>query len=84
MSEVQQRLDQGTTKEATKSEPERWNEVVEEIWEKWLPHFRGAVFTGDGDFLFDVATGRYLFQNYYQSEGEDDLIASDKEEEGRG
>ena len=82
MSEVQQRLDQeAREKEAAEREPKRWKETVEEIWQEWLPNFRGEVYTGDGDFLFDAAEGRYLFQDDVASEGEDDLMAGEDEEE---
>ena len=81
MSEVQQRVVQEREKEAERG-PQQWREVVEDIWQPdHLPHFRGAVYTGDGDFLFDAAQGRYLFQNEVPSEGEDDLMAGGDEEE---
>ena len=86
MSKVQQRLDEeAREKEAAEREPKHWREVVEDIWEEYLPHFRGAVYTGDGDFLFDAAEGRYLFQRGNLSEGEDDLMeGGDEEEEEEG
>ena len=82
MREVQQRLDEETReKEAAEREPNIWNEVVVDIWEKWLPHIS---YTGDSEFLYDAAEGRYLFQEDYESEGEGDLMASGDEEEDIG
>ena len=83
MSKVQERLlQEAREKEAAEREPQQWKEVVEDIWDPdHLPHFRGAVYTGDGDFLFDADKGCYLFQNYSESEGEDDLMGDGDEEE---
>ena len=84
VSDVQHRLDQeAEEKEAAEREPQQqWKEVVEDIWKEYLPHFRGAMYTGEGDFLFDAATGHYGFQEYdSDGEGEDDLM---EEEEQRG
>ena len=76
MSEVQHRLDQeAEEKEAAEREPTQWKEVVDDIWKEYLPHFRGAVYTGESDFLFDAATGHYGFQQYDSgSDEEDDLM----------
>ena len=81
MSDVQERLDQDAKeKQAAKTEPKQWNEVVEDIWEKCLPHF-GLAETSDFDFLYDAAKGRYLFQNDDLSDEENDLIAGGDDEE---
>lgn len=81
MSEVQHRMDQeAEEREAAEREPQQWKEVVENIWKEHLPHFRGDVYTGDGCFLFDAATGHYGFQFESGSEGEDDLMGGDEEE----
>ena len=85
MSEVQQRLDQeAKEKEAAEREPNHWKEVVEDIWEEFLPHFRGAMYTGDGLFLYDAAEGYYLYQKEEGSEEEDDLMEGGDEEEEEG
>ena len=55
--------------------------MVEDIWKEYLPHFRGVVYTGEGDFLFDAAMGQYGFQYKCESEGEDDLMGGGDEEE---
>ena len=84
MSVVQQKMDQeAEEKEAAEGEPQQWKEVVEDIWKEYLPHFRGAVYTGEGDFLFDAATGQYGFQYERESEGEDDLMGGGDEEEAK-
>ena len=86
MNEVQQKLNQeAREKAAEEREPKHWKELVDDIWEELLPHFRGEVYTGDGAFLFDAAEGRYLFQDEenMSEEGEDDLLrgVEDMEEE---
>ena len=84
MSVVQHKMDQeAEEKEAAEREPQQWKEVVEDIWREHLPHFRGAVYTGEGDFLFDAATGQYGFQYEGESEGEDDLMGGGDEEEAK-
>lgn len=81
MSEVRQKMDQeAVEKKAAEKDKQQWNEVVEDIWRKHLPHFRAAVNVGYGDFIFDAATGRYGFQYESSSEGEDDLMGKDEEE----
>lgn len=83
MSEVQHKMDQeAVEQEVAEKEPQQWKEVVEDIWREHLPHFRYMdVLVGDGDFMFDAATGQYGFQHDIGSEGEDDLIGEDEEEE---
>ena len=82
MSEVQHKMDQEVVEqEAAEKEPQQWKEVVVDIWRKHLPHFRGDVYVGDGDYMFDAATGEYGFQHDSGSEGEDDLMGEDKDEE---
>ena len=82
MSVVQHKLHQeAEEKEAAEGEPQQWKEVVGDIWKEYLPNFRGAVYTGEGDFLYDTATNKYGFQNECQSEGEDGLMEGGDEEE---
>ena len=84
MSIVQHKMDQEEEEEAAGREPQQWKEVVEDIWREHLPHFRGAVYTGEGDFLFDASTGQYGFQyDECASDGEDDLLGGGVEEEVR-
>ena len=82
MGDVRQRLDQEEReKEAAQREPNLWKEVVEDIWEECLPHFRGAVYTGDGLLLYDAGEGYYLFQKEDGNEEDDDLMGGREEEE---
>ena len=79
---VQHKVDQeAEEKEAAEGEPQQWKEVVEDIWSERLPHFRGELYLGEGDFLFDPDTGHYGFQYEYESDGEDDLMGGEEEGE---
>lgn len=85
MSEVQHKMEQeAVEQEAAEKEPQQWKEVVEDIWREHLPHFRDDLYVGDGDFIFDAATGQYGFQYENESEGEDDLMGEDEEEVTEG
>ena len=62
--------------EENEEDQQKWGEVVDDIWSKHLPHFRGAEYTGDGQFLYDTAD-----LNYYDSESEgEDVFEQSKEE----
>jgi hypothetical protein len=63
---------------ATEREPQQWKEVVEDIWEHYLPQF---TYTGEGYFLYDAAAGRYLFQSESGSEEDYDLMGGEEEME---
>ena len=83
MNVVQHKMDQEVEEKAAERKPQQWKEVVEDIWNEHLPHFRGALCTGEGHFLFDAVTGRYGFQYECESEGEDDLMGGEDEEEDK-
>ena len=87
MAEVQHRMEQEDEEQAGEEQQAQWREVVEDIWTQHLPHFRGDVYMGEGDFVYDAATGHYGFQ--YESGSEaDDLMegggeSGEEEEEGK-
>ena len=47
--------------EGRDAEKERWNEVVEDLWDNLL-YFRADAYN-DGGFVYDPQTGRYGFQS---------------------
>ena len=61
--EVEAEADTGDT------EKEQWSEIVDDLWQKKLPHLRDEII---GPFVYDPQTGRYGFQegSEYDSEGE--------------
>ena len=66
----------------------RWPEVVDDLWQKRLPHLRQEDY-GDGTFLFDPTTGRYGFQDGSGYGTEDEFMTDlmnepEYQEEGEG
>eukprot|EP00731_Ephydatia_muelleri_P026790 Em0018g890a len=56
-----------------KVEIEKWQEFIEDIWDKRLPHFRD--FPGDGGkFLFNPRTGTYGFGDGLEGDDERSLL----------
>ena len=51
----------------------RWPEIVDDLWQKRLPHLRQEDY-GDGTFLFDPTTGRYGFQDGSDYGTEDEFM----------
>ena len=54
------------------TEKEKWNEVVDDLWDNKLPHLREEIY--DGAFVYDPQTGRYGFQESSEYDSEDELM----------
>ena len=48
-------------------EEKQWKEVIEDLWERWLPR-------NDGAFVYDPQTGRYGFQEGSEYDSEEKLM----------